>query len=261
MAAFMLVTGKLIPWWHMLLWNAAFSIVGVLVAFPLKRRFFNEEQSPFPEGRASGVVLDTLYQGHADAGMIRAKVLAYTAAGAGFLQFLMSDGLQRPRQFKPLRLGKLFGLAEPWHLRERFDDYDYVFAAKVYTLIPKILGTDIRQLGLRLSLDAAMPGVGGLMGIRASSSVRVRHLRQLRHPRSVDDPARRHCPRLNAAGAAIPLNRGEIVNQWLVPPVGRHHDARRFPRDPRRQTRTLHQRLENGFQETHCPGRRRSQAR
>ncbi len=216
MAAFMLVTGKIIPWWHMLLWNAAISILGVLVAFPLKRRFINEEQLPFPEGRASGVVLDTLYQGHAGAGMIRAKVLAYTAAGAGFLQFLMSDGLQRLLQFKLLRLDKLAGLTEPWHLRERFDDYYYVFAAKAHTWIPKILGTDIRQLGLRLSLDAAMLGVGGLMGIRVSSSVLIGTIANfvILAPWMIQrgDIA----PRLNAAGAAIPLNRGEIVNQWSL---------------------------------------------
>ena len=33
------------------------------------------------------------------------------------------------------------------------------------------MGTDIRQLGLRISLDAAMIGVGGLMGIMVASSV------------------------------------------------------------------------------------------
>ena len=171
MSAFMLVTGKIIPWWQMLIWNAVISILGVLVAFPLKRRFINEEQLPFPEGRASGVVLDTLYQGHAGAGMLRAKILAITAALAGGLQFLMSDGLQRLLQFKLLRLDRLLEIAEPWHLRERLDDYYYLAAAKVHWWIPKILGTDIRTLGLRFGLDAAMLGVGGLMGIRVASSV------------------------------------------------------------------------------------------
>src|SRR5262245_44425167 len=54
MAAFMLVTGRIIPWWQMLIWNIVIASLGVLVAFPLKRRFINEEQLPFPEGRASG---------------------------------------------------------------------------------------------------------------------------------------------------------------------------------------------------------------
>src|SRR5438445_8038683 len=49
LAAYMLVTGKIIPWWHMIAWMCVVSIIGVLLAFPLKRRFINEEQLPFPE--------------------------------------------------------------------------------------------------------------------------------------------------------------------------------------------------------------------
>ena len=45
----------------MIAWMCVVAILGVLLAFPLKRRFINDEQLPFPEGRASGVVLDALY--------------------------------------------------------------------------------------------------------------------------------------------------------------------------------------------------------
>ncbi len=216
MAAFMLVTGRIIPWWQMLVWNSVISILGVLVAFPLKRRFINEEQLPFPEGRACGVVLDTLYEGHAGAGMLRAKVLAVTAGLAGGIQFLMSDGLQRLLQFKLLRLDRLFGLAEPWHLRDRLDDYYYLAAAKADWWIPRILGTDVRTLGLRIGFDAAMLGVGGLMGIRVSSSVLIGTLVNfvVLAPWMIQrgDIA----SRLNAAGQIVPLNRAEIVNQWSL---------------------------------------------
>jgi len=37
--------------------------------------------------------------------------------------------------------------------------------------IPRILGTDLRTLGVRFTLDFAMLGVGGLMGIAVESSV------------------------------------------------------------------------------------------
>jgi uncharacterized oligopeptide transporter (OPT) family protein len=69
--AYMLVTGKIIPWWHMMIWMVVCSVLGVLVAFPLKRRFINEDQLPFPEGRACGVVLDTLYSGDAKKACVR----------------------------------------------------------------------------------------------------------------------------------------------------------------------------------------------
>ncbi len=171
LAAYMLVTNHILPWWHMAVWMSVMSIVGVLVAFPLKRRFINEDQLPFPEGRACGVVLDALYHGAAGEGLFKAKLLGITAALTGFYQFLVSDGLQRAFQFGLLRLNYWRGWSEPWHFHERIDDYYYWLAAKFQLWTPKILGTEFRTLGLRVGLDAAMFGVGGLMGIRVATSV------------------------------------------------------------------------------------------
>src|SRR6478752_3541087 len=78
LAAFMLVTGTVIAAQSMMIWMVVCSILGVLLAFPLKRRFINDEQMPFPEGRAAGVVLDALYTGAHAAGMFMAKHLAFT---------------------------------------------------------------------------------------------------------------------------------------------------------------------------------------
>ena len=104
----MLVTGHIVPWWQMIVWNAVIAILGVLVAFPLKRRFINEDQLPFPEGRACGVVLDTLYTGKGDAGMFKAKLLGVTGVFTGLYQFLTSDGWMTLVQFKLLRMDKVF---------------------------------------------------------------------------------------------------------------------------------------------------------
>jgi uncharacterized oligopeptide transporter (OPT) family protein len=80
LAAYMLVTQKVVPAWDMIVWMIVIALIGVLLAFPLKRRFINEEQMPFPEGRAAGVVLDALYTGAAGAGMFKARLLGVTAA-------------------------------------------------------------------------------------------------------------------------------------------------------------------------------------
>lgn len=216
MPAYMLVTDRLIPWWQMMAWNCVMSLLGVLFAFPLKRRFINEDQMPFPEGRASGVVLDTLYQTGSDKGMVQARVLTITAALAATVQFLISDGWQRLLQFKLFSFDKWFGWASPWQLRERLDDYYYVWATKAGAWIPKIMGTDIRALGLRVGIDAAMVGVGGLMGIRMASSVLLGTIVNfaLLAPWMIQrgDIA----PRLTAAGKTVAISRGEIVTQWSI---------------------------------------------
>ena len=62
------------------------TILGVLVAFPMKRRFINDEQQPFPEGRACAVVLDSLYPDAPKGGtknMVDGVPVASTAAKAG----------------------------------------------------------------------------------------------------------------------------------------------------------------------------------
>src|SRR5687767_3555246 len=212
LAAYMLVTGQIIPWWHMIVWMVICSILGVLVAFPMKRRFINEEQLPFPEGRACGVVLDALYTGAASAGMFKARLLGYTALFAGLYQSIISDGWMRLLQFKLLRMHEWLGMKAPWVFHERLDTYFY--AATSY--VPRILGTDIRQLGLRLTLDVAMLGVGGLMGIAVATSCVLGMFLNFVVLAPLMIQAGDIAPRISPTGATVPLTRAEIVNQWSL---------------------------------------------
>lgn len=216
LAAYMLVTGKIIPWDHMIIWMVVVSILGVLIAFPMKRRFINEEQMPFPEGRACGVVLDALYTGNAESGMFKARLLTITAVLTGIYQMIISDGWMKLIQFKLFMMDKWAGLKEPWHFFERLDTYYYRAAAEYSWWIPKILGTDIRQLGLRLTLDAAMIGVGGLMGIRVATSVLIGMGINFLVLAPLMIQAGDIVPRVGLDGKVIPLNRAEIVNQWSL---------------------------------------------
>ncbi|MBL8510257.1 MAG: OPT/YSL family transporter, partial [Betaproteobacteria bacterium] len=216
LAAYMLVTGKIIPWSHMLIWSAVVSVLGVLIAFPMKRRFINEDQLPFPEGRAAGVVLDALYTGDAGAGMFKAKLLGYTAVCAAFYQMLISDGWMKLVQFKLLMMDKWTGLKEPWNLHERLDTYYYQAAAKMNWWIPNILGTDIRQLGLRLTLDAAMIGVGGLMGIAVATSVLLGAFINFVVLAPIIIQRGEIVSRTLADGSVVAISRAEIVNQWSL---------------------------------------------
>jgi uncharacterized oligopeptide transporter (OPT) family protein len=216
LAAYMLVTERIIPWPHMIAWMCVVAILGVLLAFPLKRRFVNDEQLPFPEGRASGVVLDALYTGHAAAGMFKARLLAWTAVCAGLYQFIVSDGWMNLLQFKILRMNQWAGMKEPWTFHDRLDTYYYAAAAKANLYIPTILGTDIRALGLRLTLDAAMLGIGGLMGIAVATSCLLGAFINFVILAPIMIQAGDIAARIGPTGAVVPISRVEIVNQWSL---------------------------------------------
>ena len=216
LAAYMMVTNTIVPSWHIVLWMSVMSLIGVLIAFPLKRRFINEDQLPFPEGRACGVILDALYHGAGGEGIFKAKVLGLTAGLTGFYQFLVSEGLQRLVQFKLFRLNTWLGWTAPWHFHERIDNYYYMLAAKYELWIPRILGTEFRTLGLRLGLDAAMLGVGGLMGVRVANSVMLGTVVNFFVLAPIMIARGDIAPRVGPTGATVALSRVEIVTQWSL---------------------------------------------
>ncbi len=187
-AAYMWIENTLIPWWQMMLFNMTLSLLGVLVAFPMKRRFINDEQQPFPEGAACGVVLDALYtvDGAAAAqagatstdaaqpapsldggGMYKAKILAKAAGLAGFIGVISGENIMKLVQ------EKWMGLKTSWHLPHDLDAAYYWLVAKGYAPMPKLAGVPLPSLGLTISLDLAMFGAGGLMGIRVAVSLLV----------------------------------------------------------------------------------------
>ncbi|HEV6965042.1 OPT family oligopeptide transporter [Roseateles sp.] len=214
--AYMLVTGIIPPWWQMAIWMFVIALVGVLLAFPLKRRFINEDQAPFPEGRACGVVMDSLYDGRGDEGVFKAKLLAGVSLAAALYQALISDGWMKLVQFKLLMMDKWAGLKEPWYLHERLDDYYYAWAAKVDGFMPTILGTSFKTLGLRLTLDVAVIGVGGLMGMAIAGSCFLGAFINFVVLAPLMIQMGDIAPRLGLNGQPVPLSRVEIVNQWSL---------------------------------------------
>ncbi|MBC7820860.1 MAG: OPT/YSL family transporter [Planctomycetaceae bacterium] len=175
--AYMIANQVMIPWWQIIAWNVGVSVLGVLFAFPMKRRFINDEQYPFPEGQAAGVVMDTLHSSDVSVGLFKAKVLAISAGGAGFIKFLQAECLLLwlhvaswfPRGMAEDERAKLLAEApkKVWHLPE--DLFQFLDWAKIP--IPKLRGVDMRQLTIMPLADVALFGAGGLMGIRAGSSL------------------------------------------------------------------------------------------
>jgi uncharacterized oligopeptide transporter (OPT) family protein len=160
------------------------SVLGVLIAFPLKRRFVNDEQQPFPEGRACAVVLDALYPDAPPGGSAPAEVVVATpeahrnarrqarslfgAAGiSALVSFLQLEGWQTLLQSKLLGLSRVIRLPE--HLLGWWDP----LAARFGWGPLRILGTELGQLGINPVLDLTMFGAGGLSGLRTASSMLV----------------------------------------------------------------------------------------
>ena len=169
------------------------SIIGVLLAFPMKRRFINEEQLPFPEGRASGVVLDALYTGAASDRHVQGATAgrAPRCSRASY-QAIISDGWMKLLQFKILRMDQWAGMKEPWTFHERLDTYYYAAVGKASQYVPTILGTDIRAARAAPHARRGDAGRRRPDGHRGRHQLPARRVHQLRRPGADHDPGRRH---------------------------------------------------------------------
>ena len=151
--AYMLVTGQVVPALHTAIWIALVAVLGVLFAFPLKKRFINDEQLPFPEGYAAGVVMDSLHSEGGREGIFKAKLLAIGGLLSGIIELLRSEKVMGAIRLK-------------WATLPQFwDDFIYRFA------MPRLLGTPLRDLTIRFDTSIVMMGTGGLMGMRTAGSL------------------------------------------------------------------------------------------
>ena len=152
-SAYMLITNQVIPMFHTMAWLVALSILGVLFAFPLKKRFINDEQMPFPEGRAAGIVMDDLHEGTGEEGVFKAKILMSGAALSSAIEVMRSE-----KVMGKIRLSFL-------QLPEYWDEFVYKFVT------PSILGTPLKDLTVRWDTSIVMVAAGGLMGTKTAVSL------------------------------------------------------------------------------------------
>lgn len=163
LAAYMMVTGKIIPPWQVGLWLFGLAVLGVLFAFPMKRRFINDEQHPFPEGRAAGVVMDLLHStGKEAAGQARLMIRLLLSSGiiAAVMRLMQSGKLMETLRVKFLTIP------------EALDGWIYSLSAKL-GFVPSINGVPMKELTIQPELDIAMIGAGGFMGIHTAASLMV----------------------------------------------------------------------------------------
>ncbi len=155
MTAYMLVTGRVVPMLDTAVWIIALSLLGVLFAFPLKKRFINDEQLPFPEGRAAGIVMDSLHEGEGGEALFKAKLLAVSAGVSGAVEVLRNGAFMKTMK------------AAAFAIPEQLDGFLYRFVT------PRIMGTPLRDLTIRLDSSLVMVATGGLMGVKTGVSLLV----------------------------------------------------------------------------------------
>lgn len=155
-SAYMVVSNAMIPQFQVIVWISLLSLLGVFYAFPLKKRYINEEQMPFPEGRAAGVVMDNLHvdDGGKD-GMLKAKILVFGGLLASIIELMRNEKVMEHLKAKALLLP------------EYWDDFIYKFVT------PKIMGTPLKDLSVRFESSIVMIATGGLMGIKVGASLLV----------------------------------------------------------------------------------------
>jgi len=153
--AYMIITNEVLPQTQVMAWIVVLSLLGVLFAFPLKKRFINDEQLPFPEGRASGIVMDSLHRGHDAEALLKAKILV-----AGALISALVETLRNNKIMEALRL-QIIALPESWD----------AFLYKYFT--PRILGTPLKDLTIHWDSSLIMLALGGLINIKTALSLLI----------------------------------------------------------------------------------------
>ncbi|KYF79171.1 hypothetical protein BE17_46510 [Sorangium cellulosum] len=162
LAAYSMVTTSIIPMGQAIVWMFVLALLGVLFAFPMKKRFINDEQLPFPEGMAAGVVMDALHESDEREGLFKAKLLL----GGG----LLSAAIELLRDDKVMRA--LFALKSVPHY---YDELVYrgglAELLKRWGLAPALRGVPLNELTIRFDTSIIFVATGGLMGIRTAVSL------------------------------------------------------------------------------------------
>jgi uncharacterized oligopeptide transporter (OPT) family protein len=162
-AAYTMWTHGIVPIYQVFVWLMILAVIGVLFAFPMKKRFINDEQLPFPEGMAAGVVMEGLHESDDADGMFKAKLLVWAGSIAAFVEIIRSDMVMRA--FFALK-----GIPAFW------DDLFYGDGRLARWLgekglVPRIMGTTFHELTIQWDSSLIFFATGGLMGVRAGASM------------------------------------------------------------------------------------------
>ena len=135
----------------------------------MKKRFINDEQLPFPEGMAAGVVMDALHESDEKEGLFKAKLLIVCGGLAA---------AHRARARDEMIMRVLFAVKS---LPAYWDDILYATArsptgSRSTGSLPGFLGrqsSPCKELTIQWDTSIILLATGGLTGIRAGASMLI----------------------------------------------------------------------------------------
>ncbi|MBI5230272.1 MAG: OPT/YSL family transporter [Candidatus Magasanikbacteria bacterium] len=151
-AAYSMMTHIMPSMGSVIIWLSLTSLLGVCIAFMLKRRYINVEQHEFPEGRAAGIVMWDLHEGRAG---LQVQAL--------FASIVITAVLVL---FKDKNLGEWLG-ATGEIVPELVDKYIYEWLG----LAPVIGGIALEALSIGVETDFPLIATGGLMSMKTCVSL------------------------------------------------------------------------------------------
>lgn len=161
MTAVLLVTGEPLPLWSLMAWVLSISLLGLLIAVPLRRVLIDAEQLPFPSGAAAAQTLRSLYRDRsedASSPTSTARSPAATRARALVVALAVGLGLK-------LLTSVLPQLPVPWWSTLPAT----VPTAAMQQAVP-VLGSLVAY-GWMLEVSVLLPAAGVLVGWRVAWSI------------------------------------------------------------------------------------------
>jgi uncharacterized oligopeptide transporter (OPT) family protein len=154
LAAYTMITGRMVPMHVAFVWMLCLAMLGILIAFPMKKRYINDAQLPFPEGMAAGVLMDSLHRSNPRDGILKAKLLAGGGVVSALVEILRSEKVMR-------------GIASARAVIPTY--YDEILYK--LGLSPKLAGVSLADLTIRWNTSLIFMALGGLTGVRTGISM------------------------------------------------------------------------------------------
>lgn len=143
--ALYLTQSRMLTWWELALWVTGVSMIGVLMAVPMRRQMIDIDRLPFPSGIACAETIRSMHDKASEA-ISRARALLVSALIAAAFEI-------------PYSVGTIGKLVNPLTWGE-------------YIKLPgTVTGLPLAAFGVKLNSSLLMYGLGAILGVRVGLSL------------------------------------------------------------------------------------------